>query len=185
MTKIILGLVGPLASGKGTMKKYIVEKYSGEECRFSTILRDILNRVNVSISRENLQNLSTILRQNFGEDVLAKAITKDAQNFTADIVVVDGVRRMTDIAYLTEALNFYLVAVDAETKTRYERLKMRNENAGDDQKTYEQFLSDQEAEAEKEIPLVMNRANFHIVNNGNLLALYAQIDEIISQVNTK
>ena len=92
MAKIIFGLVGPLAGGKDTVKKYLADKYKSENCRFSTILRDILKRIDVPIEREKLQQLSTILRQNFGEDVLAKVIATDVTNMKSDIVVVDGVR---------------------------------------------------------------------------------------------
>ena len=67
--KIILGLVGSLASGKETTKKYLAENYKAEDCKFSSILRDVLNRLTVPVSRENMQNLSTILRANFGENL--------------------------------------------------------------------------------------------------------------------
>ena len=50
MDKIIFGLVGPLASGKETVKKYLNEKYGGKDCKFSSILRDILSRLNIEIS---------------------------------------------------------------------------------------------------------------------------------------
>ena len=74
MSKVIIGLVGSLASGKETTKKYLIQKYSAQDCRFSSILRDVLERVAVSNSRENLQKISTVLRANFGEDLLSKAI---------------------------------------------------------------------------------------------------------------
>lgn len=182
MAKIILGLVGPLASGKGTVKKYIEEKYQGKDCRFSTILRDVLTRVDVPISRENLQQLSTSLRQTFGEDLLAKAIAKDAAKISAEVVVVDGVRRLADIKYLRELDNFFLIAVDADPKIRFERLVLRNENEGDQNKTYEQFLADHLAEADKEVPIVMEGAQYRIQNDGSLDDLYKQIDQIIEKV---
>ena len=99
MAKVILGLVGPLASGKDTVKKYLESKYKAENCRFSTILRDVLRRIDVPVGRENLQQLSTVLRQSFGEDVLAKVIASDVSKMKSDIVVVDGVRPITHIQY--------------------------------------------------------------------------------------
>ena len=66
MAKIIFGLVGTLASGKGAVKQRLIERYKAEDCRFSTILRDVLNRLDVPTTRENLQNVSTSLRQLFG-----------------------------------------------------------------------------------------------------------------------
>ena len=183
MNKIILGLVGSLASGKETTKRYLVEKYNAKDCRFSTILRDVLVRIAVPVSRENLQKLSTILRSNFGENLLAKAIAMDASKFEADIVVVDGVRRFTDIEHLNELPNFVLIKIDADPKIRYERMKLRNENAGDAQKTFEEFLKDEEAEADKQIPEVMKTAKYAIDNSGSLEDLYKQIDEILKKLS--
>jgi dephospho-CoA kinase len=179
MSKIIVGLTGPMASGKGTVKNYIVEKYAAKDCRFSSILRDILNRVDMPICRENLQKISTSLRQIFGEDLLAKAITKDAQSLDSNIVVIDGVRRMADIGHLIKLDNFILVSVDADLKTRYERLILRKENEDDKSKTFQAFLDDHKNEAEIAIPEVMSYAKEKINNDGSLTDLYQQIDEII------
>jgi len=185
MAKIILGLVGTLASGKDASKKYLEKKYGAQSCRFSSILRDILNRVDLEIKRENLQKLSTVLRQTFGEDLLAKAITKDASTLNSDIVIVDGVRRMTDIVHLNTLSNFFLIKIDADPKIRYERMKIRNENVGDDKKTYEDFLHDQEVEADREIPLVMQTAKYSLNNDGTFNELYAQLDKLINDLKNK
>src|SRR3989344_693014 len=182
MAKVILGLVGPLASGKDTVKKYLESKYKAENCRFSTILRDVLNRIEVLVERENLQQLSTILRQNFGEDVLAKVIAGDVTKMKGDIVVVNGVRRMADIKYLNELPNFYLTTVDADPKIRYERLVKRNENVGDDRKTYKQFLKDHEAEADREVPIAIKHAKYKINNDSSLADLYKQIDDLVAKL---
>ena len=183
MDKIIFGLVGSLASGKETLKKYLAEKYDAKDCRFSSILRDVLSRLSISNSRENLQKISTVLRANFGEDLLASAIATDASKLDADIVVIDGVRRFTDIEHLKDLPNFILIKVDADPKLRYERMKLRNENAGDDKKTFEEFLKDHEAEADKQIPEVMKTAKYSIDNSGSFEDLYRQIDEIIAKLS--
>jgi dephospho-CoA kinase len=182
MAKIIIGLVGPIAGGKEVAKKYISQKYNSKDCRFSTPLREVIRRLNITESRENLQKLSTILRENFGEDLLAKIISADASKLDSDIVIVDGVRRMADIKYLKELPNFHLIKVDADPKIRYERMKLRNENVGDKDKTYEQFLADHENESEKEIPVVMALAKISIGNNNSLNEFYEQIDKVMSEL---
>ncbi|MEI6280564.1 MAG: AAA family ATPase [bacterium] len=183
MNKIILGLTGPIASGKETVKKYLVEKYSAKDCKFSTILRDILNRATVPISRDSMQRLSTVLRVNFGEDLLAKAIAVDAAKLDSHVVVIDGVRRPTDIEHLNKLPNFFLVKIDADSKKRYERMVKRNENEGDDKKMYEEFLKDHQAEADSLVPIVMATAKYSIENSGGFEDLYKQIDEIIKKLS--
>jgi dephospho-CoA kinase len=186
MSKLIIGLVGPIASGKGTIKKYIVEKYGAKDCRFSTILRDVLTRLSLEINRENLINMSTVLRQNFGQDLLAKVIVEDAKNLDANIVVVDGVRREEDIRYLKGLDGFVLLGIDADSKVRFERLVLRNENIGDDKKTFEDFLADHNKETEITIPAIMKTAYVILDNNGTLTELCLQIDNFItSSINQK
>lgn len=182
MAKMILGLVGPIACGKDTVKKYLENRYNAESCRFSSILRDILSRIKVPTSRENVQKISTILRQNFGEDVLARVIADDVFRFKSDVVVVDGVRRAADIVHLQKLPEFSLLAIDASPKIRYERLVKRNENVGDDQKTYEQFLKDHEYETELDIPALMKKSKYRVDNGGSFADLYAQVDAIIAKI---
>jgi dephospho-CoA kinase len=177
--KKIIGLVGKISSGKGTVAKYLEEKNNAVTYRFSTILRDILNRLHKEITRENMQNLSTVLRQNFGEDILAKVIAEDVKKENNNLIAVDGIRRMADTKYLTKLPNFKLAKIIAEPEIRYQRLIQRTENHGDTQKTYEEFLADEKKEADAEIPIVMENAEIELNNNGNLEELYKQIDQII------
>lgn len=182
MPKIIIGLVGPIASGKDVSKKYIEETYGASVYKFSTVLRDILNRLYLPINRKNMQDLSLDLRNRFGSDILAKIISTDANNDLSEIVIVDGVRRMDDIVHLSNLPEFKLIGVAADINTRYERSKLRNENEGDADKTFVEFEHDCHKEAELEIPTVMGKADYHLDNDGSLENLYAQIDKIIEEI---
>lgn len=182
MDKIILGLVGPIACGKEITKKYLINKYGAKDCKFSSSLRDVLNRIGIPTSRENMQRLSTILRENFGEDLLSKIIATDSKNLDSSVVVIDGVRRPTDIKDLSELPNFFLVKIDADPKIRYERMKARNENPGDENKSYDDFIKDHESEADSLVPIIMKEAAYGIENNGSIDDLYKQIDEIIEKI---
>ena len=179
MQKIILGFTGLIASGKGTAAKYLQEKYGAETFRFSTILRDVLDRLYLPQSRENMINLSTNLRENFGQDLLSKVIAQDASRAKTEIVVVDGMRRPADIKDLKEVPGFKMIAIEVDSKVRYERLVKRAENPGDTEKTYDEFLEDHKAETEITIPDLIKQADAVIYNNVSLEDLYKQLDELI------
>jgi dephospho-CoA kinase len=181
MAKIILGLTGEMGSGKGTIAKYIIEQKQGSSHRFSTMLRDVLNRLFVEQSRDNLQHISTILRQTFGEDILAKVMFHEVQNDQHDIVVIDGIRRMSDIAFLTQIPEFKLVYTEADMKARFDRISVRGENSDDGKKTFEQFAESHKNEAESQILALRDHANVIIDNNGNLQDLYKTIDQLIAE----
>lgn len=182
MSKIILGIVGDLAAGKGTICKYLLEKYGTPSYRFSTMLRDMLDRIYVDKSRENLQQLSTFLREHFGQDVMSRVIAEDVKRDPHDIIAVEGVRRPTDITYLEKNPGFHLIYITADPKLRHERLVKRNENPGDNTKTFEEFLHDEQAEADRMIKELGERAEFKIESNGTFEEFYEAMEKILAQI---
>lgn len=180
--QIVIGLVGEMSSGKGTVARHVAEKYGASTYRFSTILRDILDRVYVKHARENIQKLSTFLRQAYGEDLLSKVIYYDVKKDPAPIIVVDGVRRLSDVAYLKEMPGFALIYIDASLETRYRRISERNENADDQTITFEAFKKQQEDESESQIRDLKSEADFIIDNNGTQEQLIAAIDRTITEI---
>lgn len=183
MSKIILGLASQIAAGKGTVTEYLVKKHKAGSYRFSTILRDILDRLYLEHSRENTSKLSTILRKNFSEDILAKAIYEDVKSDEREVIAVDGVRRLVDIVYFKKLPGFKLIYIDANIEKRYQRILSRRENVDDENKSFEQFKKDHKLETELQIADLKNHADFVINNNGNFENFYWQIDEIIEKTN--
>jgi dephospho-CoA kinase len=114
---------------------------------------------------------------------LARVIAADVKNDEREIVLVEGIRRLADIAELLNFPNFYLVSMDADQKIRYDRLIKRNENIGDSEKTFKQFESDGQQEAELQIPAVMAQAKYHLDNKGPLEELYRQLDNLMADLN--
>lgn len=179
--KIILGFAGEIASGKGTAAKYLIERHGAATYRFSTILRDVLQRLHLPEDRTTLQTLSTFLRKEFGEDTLAKVMFEDAKGDTHALVVIDGVRRLEDVKYLREIPEFKLCYITAPMKTRHERLVLRGENVDDKTKKYEQFVKDHEGEPEREITKLEAFAAEVIDNSGTLPELHHTLDAIIKK----
>lgn len=179
--KIVFGFTGLLSSGKGTAAKYLEEKYNARTYRFSTKLRNLLDCLYIEHSRDTMIEMSEAVRSIFGEDIMAKAMAKDVIYDDTPIIVVEGIRRPADIAYLKELPNFILVEIFAEQKTRYERLIKRDENADDNSKTYEQFLADHQRPTELSIAEVTPEAKERIDNNGTFEDLYQQLDKLIAK----
>ncbi len=185
MPKIIIGVAGEVASGKDTVGKYIAEKYQAQALRFSQVLRDILDRMNLEQSQENMGKLSMYLRKAFGEDILSKGLVTQAEKSQSELVIVDGVRRLPDIIQMEASEQFYFIYVEASPEKRYERLIMRHNNTDDAGKTMAQFEKDALLEAESQIRDLKEHADFVINNDGTLEELQRQIDDIITQVKSK
>lgn len=180
--KIILGITGEMASGKDTVTKYLVERYSAKQFRFSDPLRDILDRLHLPQIRKNLAGISHALRNTFGEDILAHVIENDAQNDDHTLVVIDGIRRVSDIDLVKKLPEFTLIYVEADMARRYERLTARRQNADDPTKTYDEFKQDHLSETEISIPPLRVDAKYIINNDGSLDELKAQVDRVIEEL---
>lgn len=181
MKKIILGFVGKLSSGKGTIAKYLQEKHQAEVVMFSQSLRDVLDRFYLPQTRDNMQAVSRGLREALGQDVIARVVAQDAQTAASAIVAVDGVRRPMDIVFLKELPGFALVFVDTEQKVRHERMTKRGQNPDDHLITFEEFQKKDVAEAESLIDEVAKEAKFTINNNGTPEELFAQVEAILNK----
>jgi len=181
MNKVIFGFVGQIASGKGTATEYLKTKHSASTYRFSTMLRDVLDRMYIDQTRENLQTISQVLRENFGEEIMARVMTEDVKNDKDKLVIIDGIRRPDDVRNLKKIPGFILVHITADIEKRFERIKKRNENLDDQQKTLEEFKEDHKKEAELKINDIASEAKEIIDNNGNLENLYQNLDNLLKK----
>lgn len=181
MAKIIIGLVGEMSSGKSTITEYLKKKHRAVTFRFSDMLRDVLNRMHLDHTRQNLQTISTILRQNFSEDIMSRVLALDVKESNAPLIITEGIRRPSDIVYLKALPGFHLVAVHADEKIRYERIVTRGENPDDATKTWGQFQHESQAEPEQKIKEVMKEAPDMVDNNGTIKELYKQVDALFQK----
>jgi len=179
MAKLILGLVGEIASGKGTVVDYLAQNHNASTHRFSTIIRDVLDRLYIEHSRDSLQQTSSMLRNTYGENILAKVMDGDTKNDENPIIVIDGIRRIADIEFLKENPDFKLVFIDVSLEKRYERIIQRGENADDKNKTFEEFKLDAQREAELTIGELRDKADVVLDNNGKREDLERQIEELL------
>lgn len=180
--KIILGLVGEIASGKDTVADYLVEKYGAKTISFSQPLRDILDILYQPQNRANMAGLGDTLREQFGQDLLSCVIAKKIKNSRDKIIVLPNVRLESDIVYLKKLPGFVLVSIDTEAKTRFKRLTSRGQNTDDKTKTWAQFQKDAQLYTERGIRDLMKKCKYKLDNNKKKTDLYNQIETLLQKI---
>lgn len=167
--QLVIGIVGEKGSGKQTFADFLKEIASDKRInhmRFSDLLRDTLTLWNLSHSRSNLQKVAIAFNSTFGEGTVSRALHKRVENDPADIVILDGVRWLSDEKLIREFPLNYLVYITADAKIRFERLKKRNDKIGEGEMDFAQFEREEKVQTETYIPQIGERSNLKIDNGG-------------------
>ena len=172
---LAIGLAGRIGCGKGTVAEYLKKKYKAEQFVYSDILRDILKRLHLPVTRENLQQLGEGLRAKLGKDVLVEAMKVDLENAKSEMRMIDGIRYVNEVEMLRTFPHNVLIFIDVPQETRYERAKKRAEK-GEETLTLKEFKEKDNAETEKELDEVKRLADYVIDNSGTVEDLFEQID---------
>ncbi len=132
---MIIGLTGKNGSGKGVAADFL--KASGYEYySLSDEVRHQIRDEGHEVTRERLIETANRMRQEGGAGVLAERVIA---RLTDDMhVVVDSIRNPFEVEVLRRRNDFHLVAIEADSKVRFERVRDRNREG--DPMTYEAFL---------------------------------------------
>lgn len=138
MKRTVIGLVGPIASGKGEVAKYLRSLGFSYFSLSDRVREEIMER-GLPLTRENLQNVGNQLREVFGGQVLAER-TVDMLGDIEDLVVIDSIRNPSEIEFLKETLGITIIGIDASPETRLDWYLHRANIRGEDGVTEEDFI---------------------------------------------
>ncbi len=133
MSQIFIGLVGPIASGKGTVATHL-KKQGFKVFSLSDKVREEATMRGLSLTRENLQNIGDELRRLYGNQILAERVAFDLIGESGPIVI-DSIRNPGEIEYLRKHLDVKILGIDAPIESRIvwylERARERGEDDPD------------------------------------------------------
>lgn len=170
--KIVLGLVGPIASGKGTIARFLKSK-GFEYFSLSDVVRDETRSRDLEINRKNLQDVGNDLRSNFSGAVLVDRIVGKVKKH--NLVVIDGVRNPQEIAAIKNDLFGKIMHVSAYKNRRLERYLERAEIRGEGKASVLKFkksdardLGEGEDKNGQQVAECMALADFKLINNSSI-----------------
>jgi dephospho-CoA kinase len=189
--KLMIGIVGPLACGKGEVAEYLRGHFGFVSFTLSHLVHEELDKRGMKdYTRKDLQDVGNDLREQFGDQVLAERAIEKLKKDGVPLIIIEGIRNPGEVKYLKKQKNFYLISVDADAKVRYARLTYRNKPW--DPKNWKEFmkisrrdLGKSEGKSGQQVRKCMDKADFHIRNDKDLAHLYSKMENIMFQVKRR
>lgn len=170
---IIIGLAGTNGSGKDTVGQLFAEKHGFLFADATQMLGDELTKRGLSHERVNKSALSAEWRRQYG---MAAIVDKGVESFKQGDYkgLIVGSLRHPGEADRVHELGGTVIWVDADPQVRYDRITKNSRGRVEDQKTFEEFLAEQEREmhpvgdaATLNISAVKDRSDIFLENDGN------------------
>lgn len=176
----IIGLAGTNGSGKDTVGQTLADNHNYLFVSVTELLREEAKHRGQPVEREVLRTISAEWRRESGLGVLVdKAVAeyeKESSKYTG--VVMASLRNPGEADRIHE-LGGTMVWVDADPRVRYARVQANaalRGRAGEDAKTYEQFMAEEQIE--------MNKSNGGDAATLNMGAVKASCDIFLTNDST-
>lgn len=180
--KLLIGITGMSGSGKGTVVDILKQKGFLHFSASDFIAEEVVRR-GVSVDRATLIAVGNDLRQKFGAGYIADELLKKASSVESS-VIIESIRTLGEIDRLKENGGI-LLAVDADQKLRFERMKKRG--GVKDGVSWEEFVEQERGESESTDPNKQNlsacrdRADFVVNNDGTITDLEVQVNVFLKK----
>lgn len=184
---MIIGITGTLAAGKGTIVAYLESK-GFKHFSVRAYLIKIINERGLPVNRDSMVAVANELRENNSASFIAEELYREAKEAGGN-VIIESIRTEGEINALKSKGAFYLFAIDANAKLRYDRATARASET--DSVSFETFVANEEREWANTDPNKGNlkkcieRADYTFTNEGTLDELFVQIDAALRDIDAK
>jgi cytidylate kinase len=149
-SKKVIGISGTNGSGKDTLGRALSLRHNFLFVSVTDLLREEARRRGLAIERENLRMISAEWRRQYGYGVLVDRAYSQFEELSDkyDGLAIASLRNPHEADKVHE-LGGIVIWVDANAKTRYERIQRNLAERGrdtEDEKTFEQFMVEEEME---------------------------------------
>jgi len=163
--KVLVCVTGMPGAGKSVIARYISEALRAPLISMGDVMREEALRRGRPLDLKSMMDFAIEIREEMGEDAVAKLVTKKLKEIRDELIVVDGVRSLKEIDYFSKNAKVVIVAVHASPKERFKRLSRRGRK--DDPKTWKDFRERDIKELNIGIGEVIALADVMVVNELN------------------
>ncbi len=184
---VIIGITGTLGAGKGTVVEYMVSRYGFIHFSVRAFLLEEIRKHNYPENRDSMVKLANELRALYGPSTIIERLYAQAANKNQNCII-ESIRTIGEIKALRKKQHFYLLAVDADQSTRYERIRIRNSET--DRISYQTFQDNEDREmhgddpAKQNLSACISLADHVMYNNGSIEDLHKKVDHFINNLDS-
>lgn len=182
---MIIGIVGTLGSGKGTVVGYLVEKKGFTHYSSSGLLKKMLEARGEFVDRDALAKLAREIRSKDAAGV-PKLTYEQVQKDHPENAILEALHTIGEVEFV-RSIGGIIFGVDADKDVRFTRISKRGSIK--DNVSYEKFLEQTKREEDSasdeaghNIRGAIEIADYVITNNGSLEELHTQIDEVLKRI---
>lgn len=185
---ITIGITGTLGAGKGTIVDYLLKNKGFAHYSVRAYLTEEIERRGMSVNRDSMTAVGNDLRAKHSPSYIVEQLYGRAQASGSNCVI-ESVRTPGEVAALRSKPHFYLFAVDADPKVRYERIVLRGSET--DHISYETFLGNEQREMNNTDPNKQNlgvcirEADYRFDNGGTIQQLNEQVELVLKDIERK
>jgi len=188
LNPIIIGIVGTSGAGKTTIASYLNKK-GFYPVTLSKYIRKEAEKLGCKkIDKRTLQDVGNKMRETHGSNILARLALEELRKKKAKKAIIDGIRNILELSFLEKEKKFFLIGVEADLKTRYQRVSERESVGFINLKSFKQIEErENNLGAEKtglRVAECVKRAFMVINNNGSIKELYSQVDKLVRDIET-
>ena len=185
---MIIGITGTIGAGKGTIVEYLINNKKFKHYSARDFISEEVNRRGLILNRDSLTSVANDLRATHSPQYVIEQLFYKAQKEGGN-AVIESVRTPGEITFLRKQPNFYLFAVDADSKLRFQRIKERA--SATDHIDFKTFRSNEKREMSTPDPNKQNlgkcieMADFVFYNNDSMDELFAQVEKVLTEIKNK
>ena len=182
---ITIGITGTLGAGKGTIVDYLIKNRGFVHYSVRSFITEEINRRGLPVNRDSMTMVGNDLRAQHSPSWIVEQLYEQAQA-SGKNCIIESVRTVGEVEALRGKPNFYLFAVDADTKVRYERAVLRGSET--DHVSFETFVANEAREMDNNDPNKQNlrycieQADYCFQNDGTIEELNQQVEKVLSEI---
>lgn len=183
--KTCICIVGPPGAGKNEAAEYIRIMYGAYIRNFLEPVLHMLSYCGCAQTRCEIQKTLKYLQHRFSVGILCDLLIVNVMSYEGPLLVIDGIRTIDDLRRIERHIPYLKVlAITAPEEIRFERCMKNSQNYYCNSRLTSkgQFHALHDHSFEYEVPQLIARADYQIVNDGSLENFYRNVESVVKDI---